>query len=335
MLDKIKALYGLKHPTIIKQLESGYKAQSFIIQDNDKKFFVKKYHPKRSLERLLEIHRVKNFFYQHGVSTIPPLVNSKGTTVSEADGTLFSVFPYIPDKQYYALPNDKAVASAGENLARLHLAGRNNLSLMPHKFREPWNKEKFLENASRMLELANAGTTSYDRTAQKMLGLKIDLAKNSNLEYDTIGLKNDTILHGDYHTHNLFFDNHDNVSYTFDFERTMIGPRTTDLAYGLFMICFDFNTDIENDVSEVNFDRARSFIHAYSETFPISLDEFIKGIHWFFWSQMVYIEWPLDAHYFEGDTRADKLLAKRLNRLEYFLDNFDAASDAFKRFILG
>ena len=213
---------------------------------------------------------------QHGVSTIPPLVNSKGTTLSEADGAFFSVFPYVPDKQHYALPNDKAVASAGENLARLHLAGANNLSLVHGKFCEPWNKEKFLKNASRMLELADAGTTSFDKTARKMLRLKIDLAKNSNLTYEVLGLKNDAILHGDYHTHNLFFDNYDNVSYTFDFERTMVGPRTTDVAYGLFMICFDFNTDIENDVSEVNFDRAYSFIHAYNKTFPISLDEFLK-----------------------------------------------------------
>jgi hypothetical protein len=41
------------------------------------------------------------------------------------------------------------------------------------------------------------------------------------------------------------------------------------------------------------------------------------------------------AHYFDGDTRADKLLPKRLNRLEYFLGNFDTALDTFKRFLLG
>ncbi len=76
MLEKLKVLYDLKHPAIINQLESGYKAESFIIQDGNKKFFVKKYHPKRSLERLLEIHRIKNLFSQHGVSTISPLANS-------------------------------------------------------------------------------------------------------------------------------------------------------------------------------------------------------------------------------------------------------------------
>ncbi|MBI4268423.1 aminoglycoside phosphotransferase family protein [Candidatus Uhrbacteria bacterium] len=112
----LRSLYGLKNPVVIKRLESGYKAESFVIQDGDNKFFIKKYHPKRLPERLLEIHRVKKFFSEHGVSTIPPLANSQGTTLSEADGAFFSVFPYVPDKQYYALPNEKAVASAGENL---------------------------------------------------------------------------------------------------------------------------------------------------------------------------------------------------------------------------
>jgi hypothetical protein len=111
----------------------------------------------------------------------------------------------------------------------------------------------------------------------------------------------------------------------------MVGPRATDVANGLFMICFDFNSDIEDDVSDIHFERAHSFIRAYNNVFPIGLDEFMKGIRWFFWSQIVYIRWPLDAHYLENDTRSDKFLAKRLNRLEYFSKNFEAILDTLSR----
>lgn len=324
----LKRLYGFKHPTIIKQIETGYKAASFVVNDGEYTFFVKRYHPKRSPERLLEVHRVKMFFKEHGVSTIPPLLNSEGSTLLRINEESFAVFPYVADKQYYGLPNDRAVASAGENLARLHLAGADHLSLVSRVFK-PWDRGGFLENARKMLELANAGTTSFDAMASKMLKIKMQSAEDSHVSYEDLGLKNDVILHGDYHTHNLFFDENDNVSFTFDFERTMVGPRATDLAYGLFMICFDFNTDIEGDVSDIHFERARSFIRAYNEVFPIAVDQFLNGLCWFFWSQIVYIQWPLDAHYFEADTRADKLLAKRLNRLEYFAKNFDVVLDRF------
>lgn len=324
----LQRLYSFKNPIITKQIETGYKAASFVVCDGEQTFFVKKYHPKRSAERLLEVHKIKAFFKEYGVPTIPPLLSSEGSTLLKINEECFAVFPYISDKQYYGLPSEQAVASAGENLARLHLAGANHLPLV-NKVLKPWDKAAFLESAGRMLELADAGTTSFDRMASNMLKLKIELARNSNLSYADLGLKNDAILHGDYHTHNLFFDEQDNVSFIFDFERTMAGSRTTDIAYGLFMICFDFNTDIENDVSDVHFERAQSFIRAYNQVFPIGLDEYMNGIRWFFWSQLVYIEWPLGAHYFEHDTRADRLLPKRLSRLEYFVKNFDAVLDTF------
>lgn len=326
----LQRLYNFKNPVIAKQIEAGYKAISFVIRDGKNQFFVKKYHPKRSAERLLEIHRVKTFFNEHGVSTIPPLRNSEGSTLSTVNEEYFAVFPYVPDKQYYGLPNNKAVASAGENLARLHLAGVDHLSLVNKVFK-PWDRGAFLENASKMLEIADMGTTSFDKMASNMLKLKIELAKSSRVSYEDLGLKNDAILHGDYHTHNLFFDEQDTVSFTFDFERTMLGPRTTDVANGLCMICFDFNTDIETDVSDIHFERAHSFIHAYNEVYPIGLDEFMNGIRWFFLSQIVYIEWPFNAHYFENDVRGDKLLPKHLNRLDYFSKNIDAALDRLSR----
>lgn len=333
LLLALKTLYDFKDPVFVKQIDAGYKAISFVVRDGGNTFFVKKYHPKRSRERLLEIHKVKKFFKEQGVSTIPPFQNLEGSTLSSVHGEFFSVFPYISDKQFYGLPNNKAVASAGENLARLHLAGVDHLSLV-HKVFKPWDKEKFLEHANKMLELSVVGVTFFDKIASKMLQLKIELAKNSSILYEDLGLKNDTILHGDYHTHNLFFDEQDNVSYTFDFERTMVGPRATDIANGLFMICFDFNTDIENDVSGIHFERANAFIRAYHQVFPIGLDELMNGIRWFFLSQMVYVEWPLDAHYFENDVRGDKLLTKRLNRLEYFSKYFDAALDRFSQSLM-
>ena len=272
----LQNLYGFKNPTIFKEIESGYTAESFVIEDGPFKFFVKKYHSKRLSERLLEIHHVKEYFNNNGVPTIPPLVNTKSTTLSESDGKFFAVFPHVSGKQYYDLPSNKAVASAGENLAKLHRAGTNNLALISHKTFKPWNKEAFLEKATKMLTLARAGATAFDKVAKEMLELKIKLAEGSDITYGDLGLKNDVVLHGDYHTHNLFFDENDNVSYTFDFERTMVGPRTTDVAYGLFMICFDFNTDIGNNVSEIHFDSAHSFIQAYNSNFPIDIQKFLN-----------------------------------------------------------
>lgn len=325
-------LYGLQRPVIVERAKGGYAAESFIIEDGDTKFFVKKYLAKRTPERLLEVHRVKKFFNEHGVPTIPPLSNVHGSTLSEIDGMSFAVFPYVSEKLYHTLPGDKAVASAGENLAKLHLAGADHLSLVRGKVFKPWDTEDFLKRARHMLELAGAGTSAFDIMAREMLELKMQLARNSTLRYEDLSLKTDTILHGDYHYHNLFFDTDDNVSHTFDFERTMVGPRTTDVAYALFMISFDLNTETHDDVSEVHFRKAEAFTRAYNKTFPIGEQDFLNGLRWYFWSQMVYIEWPFGVHYFDGDTRADGLLAKRFNRLKYFAKHLDATLLRVKEF---
>ncbi|MEX0917173.1 MAG: phosphotransferase [Candidatus Paceibacterota bacterium] len=325
MKEFLRDTYGLKEPSFFGEVSHGYAAENFLIQDGESKYFLKKYNKRRKLERLLEIHKVERFLSENNVPAIAPLPNEKGETLSTYQGRFFAIFPYVEGRQFDHLPPQKSVTSAGETLARLHKATKDATSLVVLKKFDTWNKEDFLREANEILLLIEGGeNTPFDLLARDFLKLKMKLAEESSVTVGTLKLEEKAILHGDYHHHNLFFGKDDKVSHVFDFERTAPGPRTIDVAYGLFLICFDYNLGREAVLDELHFSRAMEYLRGYQSVFPLSQDELKAGIEWFYWCKCVHHVWPLDRHYKEKEYRADVFVGPRLQLINYFSKNLNS-----------
>lgn len=329
LVSLFKDLYGFQNPQLEKTLDRGRSATNFLIADGSQRYFLKAYNPKRTREKIAEIQKAEQFFYRKGVPAIAPLDNKGGDAVFEYDDKFFGVFPAISDRELGSLPSEKAIASVGATLARLHLASKGDASLALTKNMDRWTKANFLSRAQELLEIIRAlpSLAPYDVLAQETLEFKIKLAEENTVLFESLGFNTDTVLHGDYHYHNMFFSAEDEVSHVFDFERVMRGDRATELAYGLFFNCFDMNVPDPGEVSETHYSRARAYLAAYNEIYPLAPEEIQKGIRWYYLSQMVHLPWPINVHYLNNDFRCDDLLAARLERVRYFSQNLEKLMD--------
>jgi Ser/Thr protein kinase RdoA (MazF antagonist) len=245
------------------------------------------------------------------------------------------VFPHVDAKELASLPSEHTTASIGSTLARLHLASKDDSTLVISRPLDRWTKDKFLSKAQevhRKIEQIDS-PSDFDVMAKEFLQLKILLAEKGSVRFEELGFRDDAVLHGDYHYLNMFFDTEGNVSHLFDFERVRRGDRAAELAYGLFFNCFDLNKTSIDTISEVHFSRAKSYLSAYTKLYPLSAEKVADGIRWYYWSQMVHQLWPLDAHYMEGSTRADDLAPIRFDRLKYFANNLDSVLDILKSYL--
>ncbi len=319
-------LYGFKNPQLVQMLDRGRSADNFVISDTGSKYFVKIYNPKRTKEKIVEIQTVEQFFFSHGVPAVAPITHSRGEAVFEYEGKYFAVFPYIIGRELSTLPSEKAIRSIGSTLARLHLASKDEHSLSLTKKMDRWTKGNFLQKAEEILAIIEKQPTkgAFDMLAKESLELKVKLATENPTTFESLEFTDDAILHGDYHYHNMFFNADDELSHVFDFERTMRGSRAAELGYGLFFNCFDLNVETPDEVEEVHYARARAYLAAYNEIYPLAPTEIARGIRWYYLSQMVHLPWPERIHYLDGDMRCDSLLPKRFSRLKFISKNLDS-----------
>lgn len=109
-----------------------------------------------------------------------------------------------------------------ETLAHIHLAGREDHSDIDVPEQKSWNREEFLEKAATIEECISLlpELSEYDLLALRSIEFKQELARVNPIHPDMLGLKNDHLIHGDYHGRNIFYNADDEVSHVFDFEKT-------------------------------------------------------------------------------------------------------------------
>lgn len=322
--EALQESYGLQAPTLLSGVERGYSSQNFVIQDKDKKYFLKLYPTRRPLSLVLEIHTVEKFFSEHGVPVVNAMQNTKGSTVSEHAGRLYSLFQYVDGRELHSLPSEKAAASTGSVLARLHLASKDGVPFQVSRIQERWHKQNFLTDAYKLRNTIDTleSPSEFDVQAKELLALRIRIAEETPLRFEELGFEDNTLLHGDYHYHNMFFNDQDDLTHLFDFERSRMGARATEVGYAVFFNCLDIINPALDDITERNFEVAKAYLDSYRATYPMADDDVRKGILWYYYMHSHRL-WPLDSHYVENNLRADKLVASRLKRLKYFYSNLE------------
>lgn len=323
LCDFLKKVYPMDDPRFVHQIDRGLTTDNVLIADGSQYYFVKIHHPKRDLGRIKEVLKAEQFLGSAGIPTISPVKLSNGDMLAGYSDRWLTVYPRIENKEFDSLPPHEAIVSLAQTLAQLHKIGLHKTDLTSKKI-EGWDTQSFLDKSQKMLSLISASedNADFDNIAREFVETKMKLAKTCPMSYSDLGFVEDTLCHGDYHYHNVFFDEQNKVSHVFDFERILQSSRFTELALAMFFICFDINTPVLDEVSEIHYQRSQAFLKTYHEAYPFNKEDLEKGIHWFYWSQMVHSLWPLEKHYQENSTRADAWVAKRLNRLNYVTENF-------------
>jgi Ser/Thr protein kinase RdoA (MazF antagonist) len=314
LLEQINKLYNLQVKTSEK-VTKGFLSENHILTDGKEKYFLKRYRF-NNRERIEEIHTLKKYFADGGIPVILPLINSNQETYFLFEGGFYALFPFINDKQLETEYLDKtAIKSLGEMLGRIHKLGSSANLPIKERFK-PWSKTEALGKVKLIeAEIAKLEVlTDFDKIAQANIELKKQLILNNSTIYDDLALPSNTLIHGDYLFHNVFFDQNNQVSWVFDFEKTDYSPKTYELFRS--MIYSLFNGDITNE----SLIKAKLYLDSYLTNSPVTQDELKRGLKLYF-LKAIHGFWVESEHYLKNNNRVDHFLEIEFKRLKFLTEN--------------
>jgi hypothetical protein len=190
---------------------------------------------------------------------------------------------------------------------------------------EYWNKDKVLKKISEIESVLKSlkNKDQFCNMVSEVLDYKKKfIISNSRISSD-FNLGHDTIVHGDYHEQNVFFDKDDNISHIFDFEKTKVSSRHLELIRSMFLICFN------HDYSKENFKKAKLYFDTYNILYPIDMTIFEDCLN-FHIIKLFHSTWIEDEHYLKGNLRLDNLYKGNFETIKYM----SSEVDDFKKQIL-
>jgi len=315
LIQEINKLYGL-NVFSFEKVTKGCLSENHILNDGVKRYFLKKYRFDNK-EKIEEIHSVKKYFSDGGIPVILPIKNMEGKTYFIFEEGYYAIFPFVSRRQLdRGLLKDKAVISLGEMLARIHLLGKNANISIKGDFKD-WNKKKALDKIELIeVEIKKViKLTELDNLFIENLNLKKNLInKNLLTQIDTY-LPADHLIHGDYLDHNVFFDDQDQVSDVFDFEKTNYSPRTYELFRSM-MYAF-----IGSEVTKQDVAKMKLYLNSYLNVYPTSKEELSRGLR-LYYAKNIHSIWIESEHYLENNNRVDGFIQSDISRIKYLSSNF-------------
>lgn len=308
--------FGLPSLVLKEAVARGILSNNSIVTDGKHDYFLKQWRIEKP-GRLKEILAAERYFADKGIPVITPLPTADQQLIITHQATHYSLYPFVaglhverPDLDGVALDNLAIM------LARLHQAGdKASVSVRHMKGRADEKARQTMLTIRKLIEDLPE-KSPFDEMALEYLNLKLSLMERHPLDLEALDRSCTTLIHGDYHESNVFFDAGHQVTHVFDFEKTEMAPRSLELIRCVKM------TLIEGNYSERNMDRAARFISAYSKVYPIQPDEVREGLRiWF--SLDLRRSWIEEEHYLNNNTRPDVFLESRLAALNYESENLD------------
>lgn len=317
VLDAVRRLYGgCEDIEFVGCVAQGYLSQNAILRNGKTAFFLKQYRM-ADPERVQEIHRAKFIFAERGIPIILPIPAVSNQSFFECEGRLYALFPFVEGRMIRRSDHSQpALASAGEMLARIHLLSCDAVPQIVREQMRAWDPERFFAGVELIRERLRRiqVPSSFDELALKAIGIKMQIVQQSKTRLEDVGLKNDHLIHGDYHGQNIFFDNADQVKWVFDLEKTELAPRSYELVRSMDFLCF------ANQYEAQNINDAKTYFRAYTNAYPITLDELLRGVRLYFLKK-AHSLWVESEHYLHDNQRVDCFLESEVKMLEYYAEH--------------
>ncbi|MEZ8631334.1 phosphotransferase enzyme family protein [Vibrio lentus] len=265
-------------------------------------FFLRKY-------RTSDVNRIKNehelllFLSQKIFSIVQPCLTFDGKSFVKVGSEYYALFPEaqgsLIDK--HALTN-KLAYEAGITLAKLH----HELSHCPRtKFSNEafpvvqlsWNREVWLQRLDKVIHLIESKreqSTENDWALQRAKQQRRFLSSGQSIHsYETKTER--TLIHGDYHHFNIFFDERSRVSGIIDWDLIQYMPP----AYEIARACmYMFDMEVKKSVE---------FINGYLSINELTLESFTDGARaWGIFAD--HHIWALEEVYLKHNLAARKFI---------------------------
>ncbi len=317
VLAKISKEYEVEKISLLHRVDIGYLSNNYILEDNNQKYFLKQYRYK-DLDRIKEVHRVKLFFADGGIPIILPIKTKEGNYFFISDDFYYSLFPFIDGKIIERKDlSITSLTSIAETLAKIHLLSKDGPPFDISKQLKTLDTEAFFEKADHLLKIISKKSlkTEFDLLSEENIRLKMKLVEKNKINWEHLNLKDDHLIHGDYHNSNLFFDDNDQVKYVFDLEKTKLAPRTNEVLRSVVFCCFD-----DGYTNRDNFEKAKLYIKRYHTIYPLDKNEIESNMQYFYINR-IHNLWVEEEHYLKGNKKVDHFMQNRLKGNRYFDQN--------------
>jgi len=315
LLKKINKLYKTDISSFEK-VAKGSSSENYFLKDGQKKFFLKKY-GFNDTKRITEIHNSKKYFANGGIPVILPISLLDGNTFFTDNNSQYTLFPFVDEKQSErGFLTNTEIISLGKMLGQIHLLGKNTTLPIEEKTKS-WNGEKTLENIEIIrLEISKKTVlTDFDKLALENINLKKRLILSTPTTYEDLNLPSDHLIHGDYSDQNVFFNSSNEVSHVFDLDRVCYSPRMYEFFKSMMY------SIMSSDINDEDIEKAKLYLNAYLEVYPVSKDEIINGLR-FFYIKAIHNVWIENEHYTKNNNRLDRFLIDDFKKIQYLSNHF-------------
>lgn len=323
LLNKINLIYNLgSEVEFLSIVKKGFLSENYILKNKQQKFFLKKYR-NFGLTRLKETHKVKKFFSDNEIPVIMPIITKSKKTFFAWNGSYYGLFPFINGRQIDVDKlNKKEMESCAELLAKIHLVSETRCPRVVKERSFGWDKKDSLKRAKYILDLIkNKKLQSvFDKKVSKYLLQKINLIQKNKIKYEDLKLRNDHLIHGDFHEDNIFFDKKGGIMNIFDWDKNNQSPRVLELVRAMWFLCF------YDKYNKSSFQRAQIFLKKYDELYPLDKSELEAGLKAWYLNQL-HSMWVVDEIYLKNNKRVEILMNSYINFLNYQSKNLEKFSE--------
>lgn len=323
LINKINSIYNLGGEVeFLSVVKKGFLSENYVLKNKKRKFFLKKYRD-LGLRRLKETHKVKKFFSDNHIPVIMPINTKNNKTFFVWDSSYYGLFPFVDGINLETNKMDRdEIKNCAELLAKIHLASRYKFPKLVEERSFAWDRDSFLKRTNIILNLIKNKKikSAFDKKIEKHLLNKIKIASKNRIDYDDLKLKNDHLIHGDFHADNIFFDSRGNVLSVFDWDKNNQSPRVMEIVRAMRFICF------HDKYNEINFKNAQIFLEKYNNIYPIDKDELMRGILAWYLNQL-YTLWVMDEIYLRNNNKIKNLFKSYVAFLDYQSKNLEKFSE--------
>jgi len=312
LLQHVQSAYRLPEIASHEFVTKGVLSENWFIEAGGIRYFLKKYRFDDE-SRIREILAAEQFFADRSIPIILPVPTKKGGSFLGIQETYYALFPFVSARQLERGElSDKAIISMGSMLGRIHQAGKDCTLVIQKEGFKIWDEAAFRESVQSYIEKIEniPAPTRFDALAKEDLELKLSLVPEDSRQYAEFELSKDHLIHGDYLDHNLFFNSEDEVSHVFDLEKSQFASRSYEFIRSLLYCIMDPNLGSESIC------RAKLYMHAYQEIYPIPTDELKKGIEIFFLKSIRGL-WMHKELYDLHNRRPEQFLAMDMARTRF------------------
>lgn len=296
-----------QNSAIIKNINSGYASQKWIIENEEEKMFLKE------LKNISQ-ERAKFISYvQEEMKEFSPMIisDNKKRKFIEQDNSIFMMFEFIDGKQIHKKEiNLEEMSCLGAFLGKIHK--KMEYIKIPHTYSEKTSLKITYNTISEMNNLVECFQKKGNMQYANIIRYKIDILnslKKEDVFRATQELKKQ-IVHGDFYIDNILTSN--GKYYLMDFDQTGFFYKMYEVIRGMMMIAYD-----ENYTLDCNIKRSIQFLNGYKkENILENMNESID-LYIFILANSMYCLREEDFY----DENKRKFALTRYNMLKWIYDN--------------